>query len=317
METAADRVSVLYVIGSSRGGTTRVGRTLGLMSGARFAGELRRLWGPSMQAGRRCGCGQPHDRCEIWSRLLVDGAPYLQPSPEHLARLQDRVAPVKRSWWRTRGLLRRDVPADRRTPEGRYIRVLTDLYAAFAHVSEARILVDSSKNLGDAALLIRAPTVEAYCVHVVRDPRGVLLTRRKLAGRSPARFRPIESIRTSVYWSLVHHSALAITRRYAEGRSVRVRYESFADDPQRAIEGVARLVGTSPPSQELRRGEPVDVPLAHGPDGHGRTEATQLVLTRDDAWRRELNALDRFLATLVTYPLLRRFGYPTWRSERP
>jgi hypothetical protein len=110
---------------------------------------------------------------------------------------------------------------------------------------------------------------------------------------------------------------LAITRRYADGRSVRVRYESFADDPQRAIEGVARLVGTSPPSQELRRGEPVDVPLAHGPDGHGRTEATQLVLTRDDAWRRELNALDRFLATLVTYPLLRRFGYPTWRSERP
>ena len=315
MDATADRVSVIYVIGSSRGGTTRVGRTLGLLSGATFAGELRRLWGPSMQAGRRCGCGEPHDRCEIWSRLLVDGAPFLQPSPERLARLQDRVAPVTRSWWHTRRLLRRGA-ADQRTPEGRYLRALTDLYEAFARVSETEILVDTSKNLGDAALLNRASNLQTYCLHVVRDPRGVLHTRRILAGHSASSPRPIESIRTAVYWSLVHYTATAVMGTYAEGRSMRITYESFADDPQRSLEVLARFVGTSPPSPELRRGEPFDVPVAHGPDGHGGSQAAQLVLTRDDAWRRELNVLDRFLATVVTYPLLKRFGYPTWRTER-
>jgi hypothetical protein len=192
---------------------------------------------------------------------------------------------------------------------------MTDLYAAFADVAGRRILVDASKNLCDAALLAKGSTVPVYCLQVVRDPRGVVHARRILDGRPPSRPRPLTTIKTCVYWSLVHVSARTIARAYPADRFIRMRYESFADDPQGSVEAVARAVGTSPPTPELTPEQPADVPAAHGPDGQGRFEATRLLITVDDEWKHELNRVDRLLATVVTYPLLRRFGYPTWRSN--
>jgi Sulfotransferase family len=285
-----------------------VGRVLGLMPGTIFAGELRRLWGPSMQA-RHCGCGKSFDRCEVWSALLVDGASYLQPNPNAVARLQRQVAPAERSWLRVRPLIRRTEPPDPRSPEGRYLRALSDLYVAFAARTDARILVDTSKNLGDAALLRFAEDVDAYCVHVVRDPRGVILTRRKLATRDPSRPRPIETLRTTAYWSLTHWAATSVVRTFAPGSSFQIRYETFAEDPRTSLEALAGPLGTTAPSLEARDNLTIDVPAAHGPDGRGRFPAGSLVIDSEDDWSQELNTLDRGLASIAAYPLLRRYNY--------
>lgn len=307
---------VIYVLGSSRGGTSIVGRFLGLLEGTTFAGELRRLWGPARRPGRNCGCGQPHSECEIWSKVLVQEASYWGRNPGDIERLQDAVAPTSRMWWHAWRILRRASPPSLADAQGRYVAILCDLYSAFARASGSGVIVDTSKNPADAALLARSPSVSTYCVHVIRDPRGVLFSRRKRTVPDPTQPRPWGALRTTIYWNLTHLACEAIRRRYGPERSLVVRYEEFADAPSLILLAASRLVGVPPPPSRLPYGVPIQVGAAHGPDGNGRFGATQVVLKRDDLWQEQLHPIDRFIVALLAYPLLRRYGY-SFRSRRP
>lgn len=316
MKTPRGKLVVVCILGSSRGGTSIVGRFLGLLGEATFGGELRRLWGSALQPGREtCGCGKPIRECDVWGKLLVDGAPYLLPSADAVARLQERAAPVDHDWWHARRILRRRTPPSGSSPQGRYLETLCDLYEAFAAESGSTVLVDSSKNASDAALLSVTPRVSSFCVHVVRDPRGVVLSRRLRTTASPDRAHPLQALRTTIYWMLANLTAEAVCRRYGPGRSLRVQYEQFADDPASTLRAVEAMIGSASRFSGSSPWVPTDLPVAHGPDGHGRFGTTQIVLKKDERWTTELRWIDRGLVALFAYPLLRRFGYSI-RSKR-
>lgn len=305
------RTSVIYVLGTAHGATSIFGRLLGVIEGATYAGELRRLWSKGFRPGRNCGCGKPHRDCEVWSKLLVPEATYLQPSLADIGRVQEEAAPSKHSWWHARRILRSTSPLSADTAKGRYLSILSDMYRAFGDVSGAHVVIDTSKNPGDAALLASAPDVSTYCVEIVRDPRGVVFSRRRRRAPSdPRGFRPLDTIATAAFWTLSHFASAAVRRRYGPERSLVVHYEQLVDAPDESVRAVARLVGVSPPNMELSPGTPVDLPIAHGPDGNGRFRATQLVLNLDDQWKEDLHPIDRSLTTVLAYPLLRRYGYP-------
>jgi hypothetical protein len=196
VDRATADVKVVYILGSSRGGASIVGRVAGLMKGAVFGGELRRFWGPARRPGRICGCGKTHGECEVWSRMLEDGAGFLQPSADAIAALQQRVAPVRRSWLAALRILRHDGPPD--AAAERYLAALTDLHHSFARTTGASIVIDSSKNACDAALLAGSRDTSPFCVHVVRDPRSVVFSRRRNLA-DPARTRPWNAVRTGGY----------------------------------------------------------------------------------------------------------------------
>jgi hypothetical protein len=318
VDPRSDRVSVVYIVGSARGGTGILGRVFSTMAGAAHGGELRRLWSRGLRPGRACDCGRAHAECPIWSKLLVPGASYLEPSLAELAPVQRAAAPERHAWWRAlRILLRRSRPAAGST-EARYLALYTDLYRAFARAAGASVVLDNSKNPADAALLADAQEVAAYCVQIVRDPRGVLFSRRKRSSRDdPARARPLEAVETAVYWMLRHLTFDAIRRRYGRERSFVVVYERLMEDPNPALRAACRLLGAREPERPLRAGLPIPMPEVHGPDGNGRFTPTQVVLREDDRWRSELHPLDRALVTLLTLPLLLRYGYPILAKRAP
>jgi len=311
------RTSVVYVLGTAHGASSILGRLLGIMEGATYAGELRRLWSKGFRPGRTCGCGKPHRDCEVWSKLLVPEATYLRPSLAQIGRVQERAAPSRHSWWHARRILRSTSPASGDTARGRYLSILSDTYRAFGDASDAHVVIDTSKNPGDAALLASAPDISTYCVEIIRDPRGVVFSRRRRRARrkrrapeDPTRSRPLDTIATTAFWTLSHLASEAVRRKYGPERSLVVRYEELVDAPDESIKALARLVGVSAPTMDVSPGVPIDLPMAHGPDGNGRFHATQLVLKLDDQWKKELHPIDRFLTTVFAYPLLRRSGYP-------
>lgn len=114
-----------------------------------------------------------------------------------------------------------------------------------------------------------------------------------------------------------HLSFEAIRRRYGQERSLLVRYEDFIDAPGAVVGAVARLVGAAPPASDLPVGVPLELPVSHEPDtASTKFSAAQVVLRPDVRWEKELHPVDRFLVTLLTYPLLRRYRYPM-RQARP
>lgn len=313
LDSPQQEIRVVYIGGSSRSGTGILGRVFSKINGAAHGGELRRLWSHGLRPDRTCDCGQPHDDCPVWSQLLVPGARYLEPSLDELGAVQRAVAPSTHGWWHALKILgRRSRPAPS-SAEGRYLAVYSELYQAFAQVTDSSIILDNSKNPADAALLANAVDVKVYCVHIVRDPRGVLFSFRKRSSPDdPGQFRPIETMKTAVYWVLRQLTFDAIRRRYGKERSLLVIYEQLMENPNLALRSACRLLKEDEPTEELQPGIPLEMPLVHGPDGSSkqRFKPTQVVLREDDRWRSALHPIDRILMTILTLPFLLRYGYP-------
>ncbi|HJS59199.1 MAG TPA: sulfotransferase [Vicinamibacteria bacterium] len=320
MTGQASATKVVYILGTARGGTSIFGRVLATLPGAGHGGELRRLWNPGLQPGHTCGCGKAPSDCALWSKLLAtgSGAAYMEPSLNEVARVQETAAPDDHAWWKAYRILRTSGTPGLATDEARYLAAFCELYKAFARASSSSVVIDSSKNPADAALLHRARDVAMFCVQIVRDPRGVAFSRRKRrAPDEPTRAAPVETARTAGYWIMQHLSFEAVRRRYGRERALLVRYEDFIDAPGAVVGAVARLVGTAPPASELSVGVPIALPVSHEPDTTStKFSAPQVVLRPDSRWEKELHALDRSMVTLLTYPLLRRYGYPMRAQPR-
>ena len=313
VNSAPGKVKVVYIGGSSRSGTGILGRVFSRIDGAAHGGELRRLWSRGLRPGRTCDCGRPHAECPIWSKLLVPGASYIEPSLSDLAQVQETAAPEAHAWWHALKILRRRSPPAPSSAEARYIELYSDLFRAFAHAAGSSIVMDNSKNPADAALLVDAPDVTAYCVQIVRDPRGVLFYARKRSSPDdPGRFRPVETAKVAAYWTLRQLTFDALRRRYGDERSLVVIYERLMENPNLALADACRMLGEPEPAGDLQSGVPFQVPEVHGPDGSSvqRFVTTEVVLRVDDRWLSDLHSADRAMMTFLTYPLLRRYGYP-------
>ena len=62
-------VTVLYVMGAPRCGSTVLDNILNEVDNFFSAGELRFLW-QRMDQGRFCGCGRSFESCEVWAPVL-------------------------------------------------------------------------------------------------------------------------------------------------------------------------------------------------------------------------------------------------------
>jgi hypothetical protein len=293
-------IRVLYVMGHGWSGSTILGNLLGELDGFLHAGELRRLWGEALPAGAPCGCGESVGDCPVWSKVLAHSSMAGLDSAE-VDGWHRRAVPVRR----TLGLLRTRrsrVPGS--TDLERYLDAAGRLYRAVAEVTGARVIVDTSKRAGDAAMLLLMPEVEPFFVHLVRDPRAVAHSwaRRSESGHGP--------MATSRDWMAFNLLDAAIRRRAGRGRSMRLRYEDLVADPAASLSSVASLVDEKPETLPFRGPNVALLGVNHGVMGNPSRFATgDVELREDDDWKAAQPPKDRWVVTALTLPLLVRYRY--------
>lgn len=305
-----DRVTVLYVIGKGRSGSTLLDRVVGGFPGVFAAGELRLLWSWGLQQDAECACGAAVRSCPVWSEVLERVLGTATPSPERVARL----AAAERDVQRWTALPRQVLGLDARI--GPYTDRWGRLYRAIAEVTGADVVVDSSKWPAHPGILGRIGGIEPRVVHLVRDPRAVAFSYRRHrggAGRQPdlPRFPPVHS---ALSWLARNAVAQVVTGRTG---GVRLPYERFAEDPAAALRVIADLLGRDPDDLPLTDRRTVAPGVSHQVGGNpSRFREGPLTIQADDAWRRHLPARPAAVVTAVTAPLLRSYGY-AWDPRRP
>jgi Sulfotransferase family len=305
-------LTVLYIGGSGRTGSTLLDRILGQLDGFFSAGELCNLWERGAVAHRRCGCGEPFPQCPTWSAVLrrtlaVDGS---SPDPEWLAdmarrRLRSRRLPGL-PW------LRQQVADD-------YSRTLVRLYDAIQAETACRVIVDSSKSPLYAELLASLPRVNLFVVHLVRDPRATAYSfrrKRELPDFGDSRL-------------MLQQHPITTARRWVKGQAfsellgrrgsvpyLRLRYEDFIRDPRAAVGRILSLLGET---AELGfvDSRTVRLQATHLVSGNpNRFAVGDIMLRLDDEWMTSMRGRDVLAVTALTWPLLLRHGYPLWPRSR-
>ncbi|HUC57666.1 MAG TPA: sulfotransferase [Streptosporangiaceae bacterium] len=302
MEGPAKEVAVLCITGWCRNGSTIIGNVLNEVPGIMHVGELHFLWknAAGKGANSKCGCGELLTECPFWSariRELMPGTS-LSTYAAEVVRRQRACVRTRHTW---RILRRGPDQAGRKT----HADLMSRTYQAVAAASGARVIVDTSKIPGEAALLPHLDGITPYFVHLVRDPRAVAES-----WREPKQYvYAMSAAKSTAYWRGFNLAARAITRRYPK-RSLTVRYEDFLADPRALITRLLALCG-EPEAANPVRGRVIDLGINHTVTGNpdrfhqGPTELRDT----DSRWVTGLPARARLAATVLAWPQFRRYGY--------
>lgn len=301
----ADRSKVLFILGTTRCGSTILENVLASVPGFVAAGEIHMLW---RGIGRRfrCGCGEEIGSCPFWSEVLDRVQSPDDPDRVYRWQLSDvRIMHTPR-------LLRIDSWPETGRPElDRYADLLRRLYPEVGR--DARVIVDSSKSPAAAAVLRGLDEVDLYVVHLVRDPRGVAYSwaRGRPAGaglHGPRDYRP-GSVRSTGRWIATNLLGDAVRRRLPEDREMLLRYEDFVAHPRETVEALVRFVGEDPVDLPFVSDRMVQLEPNHCVSGNrSRFSKGDVQIRLDDEWRRAPGAW-RPVVTALSAPWRSRYGY--------
>ncbi len=304
---------VIFLGGLGRSGTTLIERVIGQVPGVCAAGELVHLWQRAVLDNERCGCGQPFDRCPLWT--AVGERAFGGWSRERAERVLALRARVDRSRHLPPLVLPR-AAHPRGAELAEYLSSYRALYAGIAAVSGEQVVVDSSKHPSLAFCLRQDPELDVRVVHVVRDSRGVAYSWTKEMARpeSPegaalmTRYSPT---RSAMLWN-GQNTSLAVLSRLGMPRLL-LRYEDFVLHPRLWVRRIAEFAGLDirPSDLDFLGTDHVDLTASHTVSGNPmRFRTGHIDLRRDDAWHAQLPRHQRRIISILTAPLLSAYGYP-------
>ena len=303
-----EKVKVLYIAGFGRSGSTILDNLLGGVDGFFSAGELCYMWDHDLRENGLCGCGRPLTECEVWGEVLADNGVAAIDAGE--------MARIEGGGVRTRHLPLALLPRGRKLLDSRlerYAGNLDAVYRAIRRTTGARVIVDSSKNPMYGRVLGTVPSIDLYVVHLVRDPRAAAYSwLRKKLQPDRGEFGYMDQhapAKSSVLWTL-WNGASGVFWGQTPGRYLRLRYEDFVADPREALTRILRMVGEGGADLPFVSGRAVELGVSHTVAGNpNRFKTGGIELRLDDEWKGKMRLRDRALVTLLTLPLLKRYGY--------
>ncbi|WP_167475252.1 sulfotransferase [Nocardia arthritidis] len=296
-------LKVLCITGWCRNGSTIMGNILNEIPDFFHVGELHFLWknAAGRGANESCGCGRKLVECPFWSTILPIGRPAgfsMQAHADVVIRRQLGNVRTRHTWQVLgRGLHNEEIRA--------HADLMTRVYRAIAERSESRVIVDTTKIPGEAALLGYLDGIVPYYVHLVRDPRAVAQS----WSRPKEYVYTMSPAKSTGYWSGFNLASHAITRRHPE-RSMFLRYEDFIADPAGTVDDLLRLCETDPSANPLTD-RTIELRANHTVTGNPDRFNTGVTVIRptDDTWRTALPKSARTTVATLSWPLLRRYGY--------
>ncbi|CAN5818233.1 sulfotransferase [soil metagenome] len=312
------KVTVLYVAGTGRSGSTLLGNILGQVPGFFSGGEINNLFKRGMVENWYCGCRERFNSCPVWSEVVARAYGPEKIDPQEMVDSLNRLNRVRH----IPSLLLRS----RRNPDrldGRaqsYLERLDRLYCTLGETTGARAIVDSSKSPAYGHLLGMLPSVDLVVVHLVRDPRGTAFSWRKKVIRSDgASVRPMQRmslLKSSALWSVWNLTAEAMWTR-SPVPYLRLRYEDLVADPARSVNRVLELAGAKRQNLGFIGEGCIALDAHHTISGNPiRLKTGNLELKPDLEWASEMPHFQRLVVTALTAHSLVRYGYRLGRSQQ-
>lgn len=312
---------VLFLGGLGRSGTTLLERLMDRHPGVAALGEVVHLWQRALKDDELCGCGERFHDCPFWGEVGARAfGGWDRVDADRVLSLRDRVDRSRRIPKLASGLASAAWKQDLHEYVGYYER----LYAAAARVSGSEVVLDSSKQASLPYCLATSELIDLRVVHCLRDSRAVAYSWGQEVlrpesnpesstdeGRQMHRFSPGVA---GFYW-LLHNAEIDwFGRRH--GGTLRLRYEDWVKDPRGSLEDVRRFAGLAP-SGELSgdlsgSGLEFELAASHTCSGNPmRFTQGPIRLRTDDRWRQQMSRRDVATVSALTWPLLRRYGYPS------
>ena len=291
------KIKVLYIAGTIRSGTTLLAQLFGEIPGfLNIAEGTYFLYRDSKAALLACSCGRLSPDCDVW-RDIVSAIP---PEASGLGSRALRTRCFPRLWWnlKVRGRLSSFQPLT---------SAIIGTYEKLLARSGCSVIVDSSKNVSTGYLLCQIPGVEVHVVHLVRHSHGIVDSWCR-----PDRYYRPGTLGTGLAFWCADNSLCRLLRSQAASYTL-LRYEDFVRSPRRSLERIASSIAGHPVTADFFSAARARVGSQHWLAGNPRAQLNTELHIRESQFHVPWPA--RMAASLVTFPLLWKFGYLGRRAE--
>lgn len=305
-------VEIAFVGGWGRSGSTLLARILSEVPGFVAVGEVRDVFLRGIVQNRVCGCGVRFSQCDFWQAVGDEAfGGWKTLSVSHLERLRKQTDKP----WHVPALINPGFRARTDQAVAEYGEILLPLYQTIRRITGAQVIVDASKIASYGGILQRVDGLSPRFIHLVRDPRGTVNSWTK-------RVRMKDDLDTTRYMpqynsasGAIRYTAYNIEMHAVATKSPHLfmKYEDLIADPEACVQSVVSLFPKSARNLDLSNfigSKRVKLGTTHTIAGNPmRHTCGWLSLQADEAWRETMPTAQQRLVSMLTYPLIRKYGY--------
>jgi hypothetical protein len=309
-------VTVLYIGGAARSGSTLLDRILHTLPGYTSVGELISVFRRGVLRNERCSCGEWFSDCAFWSGVGAAAFGGWDPAFADLVLQRQNNARLRRRYGL--GLLSPGASGHAVAGNEAFVEAYVQLYRTLAELTGARVLVDSSKAAILPVSLSTSRHLDMRLLQLVRAPHGTVYSWSKQQIERPnanewQKVMPsYPTMRASRMWLHANLAATAARRRRVPGAVM--LYDDLVASPRAILRSVldeldleADLSGIGADFSGIEASpgaSTVTLQPGHFLGGNPWRSATpEVELRRDDEWTRAMARRDRVAVTALTAPL--------------
>lgn len=273
---------------------------LGEINGFFNAGELIEFWDTGLIWP--CSCGASLKNCKLWLKVINQVFSSKSINVQDVIKIRNKTAHSKNV---LKFLLKKNQKFKITYNMENYLSALTELYKTIQCVTNSNVIIDASKNVGYGYFLGLVSELDIYNVHLIRDARA---TAYSWIQKKPGLWtqRPTKS---SLRWFIRNFTA-DLLGKSSKANYLRIHYEDFIDRPIETVNKIVKLIKEPHVELPFISKDKVQLGKSHGICGNpDRFQKGVIKLKLDQRWR-EMNSLDQFIVSLITWPLLAKYGYP-------
>lgn len=302
-----DKPKIVLMLGYPRSGSTVSGELMNQLPLFLHVGELERLWylrdnKPSLYPQVICSCGNHLNECDLW-----------QPYVENLKLKIQEINTRENLNLNNRTLLKiKQDFIEKGKFKTKETKIYTEILYAFydsVYKGENKIILDTSKELWYAEYLESTKLYDISYIHLVRDMRGVVISRqkkmKKVDDNNKINLNYKYLFYDSLRWNWMNFQ---ISKFLENKKSINIRYEDLVRNPQKPLVELGNMMNvTVDPNFAVNTDNEFIIHENHVIHGN-RFRFTRGVvkLSEDIRWKKQLKKWDHRLMEKISW-----FKFPT------
>lgn len=227
-----NKVSVMFVGGYGRSGSTVLDMLLGRVPGVVTVGEFRHLFGRAMGDNELCSCSKPFNECPFWNEVIKMAFPK-GVDRESLHKIMTRINRVVATPYLQYQCLRSKAM---QYELDIYNEAFSKAYEAIAQITGAKVIIDSSKYPLHGLALEKSPEIDLKVMLLVRDPRAVAYSWERYRIRPEVHWEKKEMPRHNVVRSALAWNASNYLTKLLDNERLPFRIQKYEDLIQEPLE---------------------------------------------------------------------------------
>jgi hypothetical protein len=310
---------IIFILGAPRSGTTLLSNILNQIENVISVGELHYIWNRGIINNWVCGNNKSFSDEKFWIDILSDFSTKTAINSQEYSKLDIESINTIRKWSYIYSFSTIEKKIISNFSD--YIKVLEQLYDSIFKVSDAEIIVDSSKLFEVALLISMIKKYQIYYLHIIRDPRAVTYSR---VFNKKKQITSIDNIiqmgkgitinKSIRNWLEMNYFSEKFFKRNQK-KYKRIYYEKFSKQPNFYLDQILKFCNIHAENPIKNNIVEIQKPNFAFSGNPVRLIEDKIIISNNMVWKKRMKFWNKIYITLITIFYLKKYKIKSWRTN--